>query len=139
MPHRGDAVQEEIMGFATICVLGFVTTGLFGLAFLVAPEATLQIYNVTGLNPGTTSIARLFGVELLATAAALVAVKPISDQLSRRRIAVAFAITTAIGTIVTVHAAATGAGNALMWSSVAIYGVFTVLWVMFAARQPLNK
>jgi hypothetical protein len=121
--------------FNGICILGILTTGLFGLAFLLAPEATLQLYGVGGLNLGTIAVARLFGVELLASTAVLAAVRVTPDALLQRRIATAFAAASAVGVAVTAHAAVIGAANVVMWSTVGIYVFFTVAWTLFATRR----
>jgi hypothetical protein len=122
------------MNFGLVCLLGYVTAGLFGLAFLLAPEVTGALYGVTGWNPGTTGIARYFGIGLLFTAAAAYAVRPTTDHALQRRFAVSFSGASAVGALLSIQLVLSGAMNAMGWSTVAIYVFFAVVWFVVSRR-----
>lgn len=123
------------MQFSVVCLIGIITALPFGAAFALAPEATSAMYGITGWNPGTAGIGRLFGVELLYVAAALFAVRGVTDAEVQRRLAIGFGLASALAAITLVQAIFAGAVNAMTWSSVAIYAFFTVAWASVAIRQ----
>lgn len=123
------------MNFSVVCLIGIITALPFGAAFALAPEATSAIYGITGWNAGTTGIGRLFGAELLYVAAALFAVQGVTDREVQRRLAIGFALASALATVILVQAIISGAVNAMTWSSVAIYAFFMVAWAAVAIRR----
>lgn len=122
------------MNFRLVCVLAWVVTGLFGLAFFLAPEATGAFYGIEDWNPGTTGIARYLGTAFLFTAAAAYAVSPTTDASLQRRFAGAFSFASLIGALLSVQLVLSGSVNALGWSSVLIYVFFAAAW-FFATRR----
>lgn len=125
------------MDFRLVCVLGFVGAGIFGLGFLLLPELVSSYYGISGWNPGTILIARLYGVGLLYTASASFAVKGTTDAVVQRTLGFAFAAVSAIGAVLAFLSVSSGGSNALMWSTVAIFAFYTVVWFLAAkgARQ----
>jgi len=122
------------MNFSLLCMLAYVVTGLFGLAFLLAPEVTGAFYGISGWNPGTTGIARYFGTGLLFTAAAAYAVRPSTDPSLQRRFAGLFSTASVIGALLSIQLVLAGATNALGWSTVAIYVFFAAAWFAVTRR-----
>lgn len=123
------------MNFSVLCLIGIITALPFGAAFVLAPEATSAMYGITGWNAGTTGIGRLFGTELLYVAAALFAVRGVTDPDVQRRFAIGFGLASALATVILVQAIIAGAVNAMTWSSVAIYAFFAVAWASVAMRR----
>ena len=123
------------MTFQTICLLGILTSLPFGAAFLLMPDATPAMYEISGWNPGTTTIARLFGVELLYMTGALIAVRGTTDPAVQRRFATMFCLGSLVATVLLVQAAVSGAVGPMMWSSVALYGFFAIAWGWIARRR----
>ena len=123
------------MNFSVVCLIGILTALPFGAAFALAPEPTSAIYGITGWNSGTTGIARLFGTELLYVAAALFAVRGVTDREVQRQFAIGFGLASALATFILIQAISSGAVNAMSWSSVAIYAFFTAAWASVAVRR----
>lgn len=123
------------MKFSLVCLLATVTSLPFGAAFLLAPEFTAAQYGISGWNPGTLVVARLFGIALLFTSAATLAVRDTTDAGIQRRVSTGFALASAVATAAAVHDVTTGAVNNMGWSTVAIYGAFTAAWVSVALRR----
>jgi len=124
------------MNFSTICLIGIVTALPFGAAFVLAPELTSAMYGISGWNPGTTGIARLFGTELLYVAAALFAVRDVAEPKVQRRFAIGFGLASALAAALLTQSILAGASNTMTWSSVGIYAFFAVVWGLYVLRKP---
>jgi hypothetical protein len=120
------------MDFRIVCVLGVVVAGIFGLGFLLLPELVSSLYGISGWNPGTTLIARLYGGGLLFTASASFAVKGTLDPAIQRTFGFSFAVVSLIGAAISLQSVTSGGTNALMWSTVAIFAAFAVMWFLAA-------
>ena len=127
------------MSFSLLCVIAVATTLPFGLAFLLAPESISSLYGITGWNPGTTAVAKLFGIELLYVAGASFAVMGCTDVRVQRRIALAFALVSAIAAVLSIQTILSGAASAFHWSTVALYIFFAVAWGSFAMRRDTSQ
>lgn len=123
------------MSFYLLCMIAVATTLPFGLAFLLMPDLTASFYGIAGWNPGTTAIARLFGIELLYVAGMSFAVMGATDLRLQRRFALAATLVSAIATVLTIQTILSGAVGPLHWSTAALYLFFTVAWGMFAMRS----
>ena len=123
------------MNFSLVCLIGIVSTIPFGLAFLLAPEAISSMYGVANWNPGTTSIARLFGAVLLYVGGACFAMKDTTDRTVQQRGAWTFSVVSVAAMLVALHSAATGTANSLMWSTVVLYVFFTIAWGSIALQK----
>src|SRR5262245_18028127 len=123
------------MSFGFVARIGIIVVAVFGLAFLFMPEPTASLYGLTGWNAGTTVIARLFGVSLLFLGAVDAAIRSITDVELQRRVAKYLAGANLLGVVISAHGAATGAGNAMLWTVVAIYLLFLLAWANIAFRR----
>jgi hypothetical protein len=123
------------MQFKHVCLLGIISSLPFGLAFVLAPEASSAIYGITGWNPGTATIGRLFGAALLYVGATQIAVRGMTDVGVQRGLAIGFGLLSAVATVILAHAVIAGAANAMTWSSVVIYAFFVVAWASVAMRR----
>lgn len=124
------------MTFSVVCLIGIVTALPFGLAFVLTPEGASAMYGISGWNPGTTGIGRLFGTELLYVAAALFAVRDVTDPRIQRRFALGFGLASVLAVALLVQSIFAGASNAWTWSSVAIYVFFALAWGAVVVRRP---
>ena len=120
------------MNFKPICLIGTVVCAVFGLVFLLVPMQVAAIYGMVEWNPGQLTVARLFGVSMLYIAVTLFVMRDLADQALRRTFAAAFAAASALAVVVSIHSVLTGATNAMMWSTVLIYGFFTIAWASVA-------
>ncbi|MGZ5194219.1 MAG: hypothetical protein ACXWJM_02420 [Ramlibacter sp.] len=121
------------MSYRSIQMLVVVAAALFGAAFLLAPELITSFYGIHDWNSTTVVPARLYGVALLMVAGAAYACLPIEDLALQRRIALANIPTSALGALVGLQSVLAGTTNALMWTTVLIFGFFTAAWLMFRA------
>lgn len=123
------------MSFTLLCLISLISSVVFGLAFLLAPESIASIYGIGSWNPGTTTIARLFGIELLYSAGIYFAMKETKDPVIQQRCGWTLALVSAAALLVAVQSIFSGASNALMWSVAALYFFFTIAWGSIALRR----
>jgi len=123
------------MSYGLVARIGIIVVVVFGLAFLFMPEQTSSLYGLSGWNAGTTVVARLFGVSLLTIGAIVAAIRSITDVELQRRVAKYLAGANLLGVVISAHAVLTGAGNALLWTVVAIYLFFLLAWANIAFRR----
>jgi hypothetical protein len=120
------------MTFRALAMASAVACLLFALAFLLVPGPVMTGYRL-GLNLSPPdaqhlTLGRGFGVALLMTAAATWGVRGLGDDAFQRAFARGIAAATLVGVVVYVHAVSTAAVNAMGWSSVALFAVFSLLW-----------
>ena len=120
------------MSFRLVCFLGLIGAGLFGFGFLLLPELLSSYYGIGGWNPGTTLVARFYGVGLLYTASAAFAVKDTSDLRIQRAFGIGFAVVSVIGVVLSLLSVTSGGSNGLMWSTVVIFAFYAVVFFLAA-------
>ncbi len=116
------------MDFKTVATLGTALSACFGLGFIVAPAASQALYGATGTDLFTLLLGRYFGSEMLLFAAALWALRSVSDPHVQRQAAMGIAAGSLCGLLVTSLGLGNGALNAMGWSSAAIYAFFVLVW-----------
>lgn len=120
------------MGFQRLCLAASLLAALFGLGFVAVPVEAARPYGITLADAGSVAVARHFGTAMLMYAAAVHALSVLQDAAARRRAAAALCAATSVGLVVALFATLGGGLNALGWSSVALYGVFTAAWWVHA-------
>lgn len=123
------------MNYSLVCLIGCLSLIPFGLAFLLVPESISSLYGVAGWNPGTTAIARLFGIMMLYIGCAAFAIKDTKDRVVQQRVSLTFAVVSAVAILVSGSSILSGATNSFMWSTVAIHVFFTVAWASIVFRK----
>jgi len=123
------------MNFSLVVSLAFLASLIFGVASILAPEQTASLYGIAGWNPGTLFSARLVGVVFLLLAAALAGVRSSTDSVLQARFAKYSAVANLVAVIVVMHATLIGSGNAMMWSSVALFAFFTLAFGYIGFRR----
>lgn len=123
------------MNFKTVASAASIVTLLFGLAFILAPLATLAMYGSQSADPVLTVTARYFGATLVGFAALAWGLRGMENHDAQRVTAKLVAVTSLIGAGVSLQAVLAGTLNAMAWSSVAIYLVFTVLWARIGFKS----
>ncbi len=101
---------------AIAAVIGFV----FGLAFILVPSQTLEMYGLTLEVPGQW-VARYLGSAFIGIAAVNWFARNAAHNGAKRAIVLGFFVLSITGLIVAVLDALYGTGNALTWSTVVIY------------------
>jgi hypothetical protein len=109
---------------------------LFGLGFLLMPDASLRSYGVP-TEPHNLMQARYFGSALLTVGLVYFLARDTQDVLAVKAMLIAGVIGNAVGGVISV-AAIGGLQNDLVWLSVAIYFVFAAAaaWYLVQGRKP---
>ena len=123
------------MKLKTLLVISSVVAVLFGLSFMFFPVWSEAAYGVN-LDMGGQLMARYFGSALLGVGALIWFVRNISQPEAQRAIATGLFITMVAGFLVAVYDRALGIENALAWSTIVLYLLFSIGYGYFAFRKP---
>jgi hypothetical protein len=118
------------MKLSTFLSIVAVVGLLFGIAFVAAPVQTLAPYGITA-DLYTALMARFFGVALFTLGLIIWFARAITDALGRRAFIVGGLVGNIIGFCVALLGQLHEVTNALGWSTVLIYGLFTVGFAYF--------
>ena len=108
------------MKLKTILVINAILLGFFGLTSLLAPTASATPYGLT-LDPLSKHLNQLLGAFFLGLAVLSWMARKVTDSNALRAILLAFFISYSIAMIISIIDILSGLGNALGWSSVALY------------------
>ncbi len=108
------------MKLKTLLVINAILLGFFGFISLLAPEASATPYGLT-LDPLSKHLNQLLGAFFLGFAVLAWMARKVTAPDAIRAILLAFFLSYSIAMIVTIIDVLSGLGNALGWSSVAIY------------------
>jgi hypothetical protein len=103
-----------------LLVINAILLGFFGLASLLAPEASATPYGLT-LDPLSKHLNQLLGAFFLGLAVLSWMSRKVTDSNAQRAILLAFFISYSISMIISIIDILSGLGNALGWSSVVLY------------------
>jgi len=123
------------MKLSTVFLVNAIVALLFGLGFLLIPEATLAPYGLT-LDEVGINIARLYGAALLGYAVLTWSARNSEESAARRAIVLALFLSTGVGFVVSVVNQLSGLANALGWSTVVLFLLFTLAYGYFQFAQP---
>jgi hypothetical protein len=115
-----------------LSIVGVVAI-LFGIGFVVAPAEVLAQYGVTA-DRYTVFMSRLFGATLIQFGVLSWLARNIVDSLGRRAIVLSGLIAMVIGFGVSLQGMMNAIANALGWSTVVIYALFTIGFGYFQFR-----
>lgn len=113
------------MRLRTLLLIGGVLGLLFGLAFVLFPQATLRLYGV-GPDPAIVLMSRFFGAALLQVGLVLFLIRDVGDPRTQRGVVLGSFIGSLAGFVVALTGQFWDVVNRLGWSSVAIYGFLLV-------------
>jgi hypothetical protein len=122
------------MEFRHVCSAAALLSLPFGLGFVFAPGAMGAVYAAVPTDPATLLVSRYFGAETLMYAAAVWGLHGLRSPHEQRSAAGVLALATLFGLGVTLQGVLSGTMNALGWSSVLLYGGFTLAWTALALR-----
>lgn len=108
------------MKLKTLLVINAIVLGFFGLIQILIPAASAAPYGVT-LDLLSKHLDQLLGAFFLGNAVLSWMARKVTDSTALRAILLAFFISYSISMVVTIIDVLSGLGNALAWSSVAIY------------------
>jgi len=123
------------MTLKLLFTLTAVVGAVFGLGFLLLPASVLALYGVAD-DPALLYLARLLGASYLGYAALSWLVRDAPASPAGRGIVLAFFIAFAVGLVASVVGQLSGAVNALGWSTVAIFALFTLGYAYYQFMQP---
>jgi hypothetical protein len=121
------------MKLPTLLSIVGVVAILFGIGFVAAPAEVLAHYGVTA-DRYTVFMSRLFGATLIQVGVLSWLARNIADSLGRRAIVLSGLIAMLIGFVVSLHGMMNAIANALGWSTVVIYALFTIGFGYFQFR-----
>ncbi|MFC2036667.1 hypothetical protein ACFLYD_01680 [Chloroflexota bacterium] len=123
------------MKLSTLMVVKAVVCLGFGIALLAIPGPLMSLYGIT-LDEGGILVARLYGASLMGNLMLTWFSRNDPGSEALRAAVLGLFVYDAVGLIVTLIAMFSGVMNALGWSVVAIYLVFTVGYGYFQFVKP---
>lgn len=115
------------MNLNTLFKINTVTAGLFGLGFVIAPAAVLAPYGLSQeLINGSVMMAKWFGASNIGFAVLFWFLSNAPDSDVKITVAKAMCIGFAVGCLVSIQNQITGEINSIGWSTVALYGLFSL-------------
>jgi hypothetical protein len=118
------------MKLSTLLAVNSVVALAFGIALLLAPVPFLALYGIA-VPAGGILVARLFGAELIQVGLLVLLGRGVTEPSVRRAIATAIPVGNALAFVASLLAQLAGTVNALGWSTVVVYLVFTVAYLPF--------
>ena len=115
------------MKLSTVFTVNAVVALLFGLGFVIAPAATLAPYGVT-IDEAGVQVARFFGAALLGYAAITWFARNTEKSSARRALVLGLFLGFGIGFVVSLVNQLSGLQNALGWSTVVLFLLFTLAY-----------
>ena len=107
-----------------LLLAGVISLG-FGLGFLLMPRAMLGLYGVAA-NPPIVLVSRFFGAALVQLGLVLYLIRDVGDIRTQRGVVIGSFLGSVAGLVVALTGQFWGVTNQFGWSTVAIYGLFTL-------------
>ncbi len=126
------------MKFSTFMAIAAVLAFLFGLGFLLLPEQVLASYGIT-LEAAGQWVGRYLGSAFLGISVVTWLARNAEKGATLRAIVLGFFVLGATGLVVAILDLIYGEGNALAWSTVAIYLFLTVGFGYFQFVKPVGS
>jgi len=123
------------MKLGTFMAIAAVLAFVFGLAFILVPAQMMSSYGVT-LEAAGQWVGRYLGSAFLGVAVLTWLGRNVTPGDARRAILLGLFVLSVTGLVVTVQDRIYGSGNALVWSTVAIYLFLTVGFGYFQFSKP---
>jgi hypothetical protein len=123
------------MRLRTLLLLGGSLGLVFGLAFVLFPQATLRLYGVEP-DPAIVLMSRFFGAALLQIGLVLFLIRDVGDPRTQRGVVLGSFIGSLAGFVVALTGQFWDVVNRLGWSTVAIYGFLMLGYGSFIFGRP---
>ncbi|HLS56486.1 MAG TPA: hypothetical protein VK052_10440 [Zeimonas sp.] len=120
------------MKVSSYLAISGVVAILFGLGFLLAPQAALPVYGVPA-EPHNLMQTRYFGGAMVWVGLVAWLARKVRDGEALRALLQAGVVGNAVGALISIWAALSGLQNAMAWSSVLIYTLFLLGALYFLA------
>jgi hypothetical protein len=125
---------EGIMLIKRLLQLNIIVSGLIAVCFILAPEASLSLYGITG-DPALQAVAQYFGTAHVAFAILLWLALRLNDSRFLRAIVVSFFAGDLAGSAVLLLAQLSGTMNSMGWALVGLSIVFAIGYGYGALRK----
>ena len=126
------------MKLRTFMAIAAVLALVFGLAFILIPAQLMSLYGVT-LEAGGQWVGRYLGSAFLGIGVLTWLARNATQGEALRAIVLGDFVTSATGLVVAVLHGIYGPGNALLWSTVAIYLFLTLGFGYFQFVKPAGS
>jgi hypothetical protein len=123
------------MRLRTLLLIGGLLGLVFGLAFVLFPQATLRLYGVAP-DPAIVLMSRFFGAALLQVGLVLFLIRDVGDPRTQRGLVLGSFIGSLVGFVVALTGQFWDVVNRLGWSTVAIYGFLMLGYGSFIFGRP---
>jgi membrane-bound ClpP family serine protease len=130
--HSG---KETLMRLRTLLLIGGLLALVFGICFLIAPQAMLRLYGIAP-DPAITLMSRFFAAALLQIGLVLYLIRDVGDPRTQRGVVLGSFIGSLAGLVVALTGQFWGLVNGLGWSTVAIYAFLLVGYGFFIFGKP---
>jgi membrane-bound ClpP family serine protease len=130
--HSG---KETLMRLRTLLLIGGLLALVFGICFLIAPQAMLRLYGIAP-DPAITLMSRFFAAALLQIGLVLYLIRDVGDPRTQRGVVLGSFIGSLAGLVVALTGQFWGLVNGLGWSTVAIYAFLLVGYGSFIFGKP---
>ncbi len=126
---------ENLMKLSILFTINAIVAFVFGLTFVLVPETSISLYDIT-LSPGGVIITRLLGAAFLGYSVLTWSARNAGESEARQAIVLTLVISDTIGFIVALLGQLSGVVNALGWSTVAIYLLLALGFGYFQFMKP---
>jgi hypothetical protein len=123
------------MSLRTLLLIAGLVALFFGLGFLLFPQPVLALYGIAG-DPPIVLMSRFFGVALLQIGLVFYLIRDVAEPGTRRGVVIGSFIGSVAGLVVALTGQLWGLVNQFGWSTVAIYGLFTLAYGSFLSGKP---
>lgn len=123
------------MNLRNLFTINAVIAGLFGLAFVLVPGPLTDLYDAE-LSDAGLYVGRLLGAAFLMFAVVTWGSRDAQDSTARQAIILALFVGFVLGFVVSLVGQLNNIVNALGWTTVAIYLLFSVAYGYFQFRPP---
>ncbi len=123
------------MQLRTLLLIAGIISLVFGIGFLFLPRPMLSLYGVP-TDPATVLVSRFFGAALVQLGLVLYLIRDVGDLRTQRGVVIGSFIGSVSGLVVALTGQFWGLVNQLGWSTVAIYGLFTLGYGAFVFGKP---
>jgi hypothetical protein len=119
------------MNLKVFMLIASIVALIFGLGFILAPAASLQLYGTTTDTTGLF-LGRYLGASLIGLSAVVFLTRNAEPSASRKGLLTGLFVTMLLGFVVALYDKFAGAGNDLIWLNVVIYLLLAVGFAYFA-------
>lgn len=123
------------MRLRTLLLIAGLLALVFGLGFLIAPQAVLRLYGIAP-DAAIVLMSRFFAAALLQIGLVLYLIRDVGDLKTQRGVVIGSFIGSLTGLVVALTAQFWGLVNALGWSTVAIYAFLLIGYGSFIFGTP---